>query len=323
MGNADLRQISSIEEIEYDSIAGKTVAVDAHNWLYKYITTVPHFTTTEYYTRSDGVELPNLIGITRGLKRFVKHNIEPVFVFDGTAHELKQQEIQSRKEAKQWAEKKSRNASTKIEKAKYDSYSQRLTPEIITTTLELMKLFGVSHFTAPQNAEAQASKMASNGDVQYVISDDYDTILFGSPRTIRNFTSSSRPLEELSLEKTLKNHQITQEQLIGLALLCGTDYNDGVHGVGTKTGLKYFKKHGTLDKILKEENKEIENKDTLIDIFTNPNVSSDYPAPSPISPDIDAVRKFIADNGIKMSEVETALEEIEQKTQQTGLSNWT
>lgn len=321
MGNADLRNISCISEIDYSRLSGQNVAVDAHNWLYKYITTISKFTNSNSYTRSDGEELPNLIGIPRGLKRFTKHNIKPVFVFDGTAHKLKNSEIESRKESKKWAKKKAEQSTSKIEKSKYESYAQRLTPEIIETSLHILSLFGVRYFTAPQNAEAQASKMAANGFVDYVISDDYDTILFGAPSTVRNFTSSKQ-LEQLSLNDTLEKHNITHQQLIHLSLLCGTDYNDGIHGIGSKTALKKIKEHGDLDTVLNKIDETIENKETLISIFSDPNVTTDYPYPSKIEPDIESIRSYLKQNNISIGEVETSLQSIKQDTQQTGISDW-
>ena len=83
MGNSDLRSLATIAEVSFDDLGGSVVAVDAHNWLYRYLTTTVRFTRDEAYTTGDGAEVANLIGVVKGLPKFFEHDITPVFVFDG------------------------------------------------------------------------------------------------------------------------------------------------------------------------------------------------------------------------------------------------
>ena len=53
MGNAALRQLAVIEEVTLSSLGGSVVAVDAHNWLYRYLTTTVKFTRAEAYTTAE------------------------------------------------------------------------------------------------------------------------------------------------------------------------------------------------------------------------------------------------------------------------------
>lgn len=322
MGNADLRTISSIQSIKYSDIAGHTVAVDAQNWLYKYVTTTTKFTNTREYTRDDGTKLPNLIGATQGMKRFVEHNITPIFVFDGTAHDLKHEEIQARKQARQTAKQHAQQTTNPIEKAKYQSHSQTLTTDILSTTKTLFDTFNATYFTAPQNAEAQASFLVTEDTARYVISDDYDTLLFGSPYTIRNFTSSTRPLELLDLVKTKQNHTLTQQQLVTLALLCGTDYNEGIHGIGPKTALKHIHEYDTLQTILTETNNTMNNAQTLQDLFTEPNITTDYPQPTPLDPDLHQLKDVLHEHNITTDSLKSTFKTITQSSKQPSLHNW-
>jgi flap endonuclease-1 len=70
MGNADLRDLAAIEEIPFADLSGSVVAVDAHNWLYRYLTTTVKWTNDAAYTTDDGTEVANLIGVVQGLPKF-------------------------------------------------------------------------------------------------------------------------------------------------------------------------------------------------------------------------------------------------------------
>ena len=88
MGNAALRDLAAIEDVPFEDLTGSVVAVDAHNWLYRYLTTTVKFTADGVYTTSDGTEVANLVGVVQGLPKFFEHDITPVFVFDGGVTEL-------------------------------------------------------------------------------------------------------------------------------------------------------------------------------------------------------------------------------------------
>ncbi|MFW5911405.1 MAG: flap structure-specific endonuclease, partial [Halolamina sp.] len=70
MGNADLRDVAVIEDVPFDSLSGSVVAVDAHNWLYRYLTTTVKFTADSVYTTRSGEEVANLVGVVQGLPKF-------------------------------------------------------------------------------------------------------------------------------------------------------------------------------------------------------------------------------------------------------------
>ena len=98
MGNADLRTLAAIEDVAFEDLDGSVVAVDAHNWLYRYLTTTVKFTSDGKYTTADGEEVANLIGVVQGLPKFFEHDLTPVFVFDGAVTDHKSAEIEQRRE---------------------------------------------------------------------------------------------------------------------------------------------------------------------------------------------------------------------------------
>ncbi|ELY43247.1 flap endonuclease-1 [Natronorubrum bangense] len=325
MGNAALRDIAVIEEIPFDDVEG-VVAVDAHNWLYRYLTTTVKWTNSDKYTTADGTEVANLIGIVQGLPKFFEHDITPVMVFDGGPSDLKADEIESRREQRESYEDQlevAREEGDTVAIAQLESRTQRLTPTIQETSRELLELLDVPIVEAPAEGEAQAAHMARRGDADYVGSEDYDALLFGAPLTLRQLTSKGNP-ELMDLEATLEHHDLTLEQLIDAAILIGTDFNDGVHGIGPKTAISEITEHGDLWSVLEARGDSVEYGDRVRQLFRDPNVTDDYEFETTLDPDLEAAKAYVTDEwGVDAGEVERGFERIEESVTQAGLDRWT
>ncbi|NKE35963.1 flap endonuclease-1 [Natronococcus sp. JC468] len=325
MGNAALRELAVIEEVPFDEIEG-VIAVDAHNWLYRYLTTTVKWTASEKYTTADGTEVANLIGIVQGLARFFEHDVTPVMVFDGGPSQLKSEEIESRREQRRTYEEQletAREEGDEVAIAQLESRTQRLTPTIQETSRELLELLDVPVVEAPAEGEAQAAHLVKRGDADYVGSEDYDALLFGAPLTLRQLTSKGDP-ELMDLEATLERHDLTLEQLIDAAILIGTDFNEGVSGIGPKTAISEITEHGDLWSVLEARGDTIEYGDRVRQLFRDPNVTDEYGFETTIEPDLEAARAYVTDEwGVAAGEVERSFERIEEYATQTGLDRWT
>lgn len=106
MGIANLRELAAIKPVEFDELEGTIVAVDALNWLYRYMSITVKYTESTDYTTNDGTEVPNLIGIIKGLPKFFEHDIFPIFIFDGESAQLKQKELDKRRQRRRRAAKR-------------------------------------------------------------------------------------------------------------------------------------------------------------------------------------------------------------------------
>jgi flap endonuclease-1 len=325
MGNAALRDIAVIEEIPYDEVEG-VIAVDAHNWLYRYLTTTVKWTASEKYTTADGTEVANLIGIVQGISRFFEEDVTPVMVFDGGPSQLKADEIESRREQRETYEEQletAREEGDQVAIAQLESRTQRLTPTIQETSRELLELLGVPVVEAPAEGEAQAAHIVKQGDADYVGSEDYDALLFGAPLTLRQLTSKGDP-ELMDLEATLERHELTLEQLIDAAILIGTDFNEGVSGIGPKTAISEITEHGDLWSVLEARGDTVEYGDRVRQLFRDPDVTDDYAFETSIEPDVEAARAYVTDEwGVDADEVARSFERIEEHSTQTGLDRWT
>ena len=325
MGNAALRDIAVVEPIPFGDLQGSVVAVDAHNWLYRYLTTTVRWTNSGAYTTPDGTEVANLIGIVQGLPKFFEHEIVPVMVFDGGPSELKSDEIESRREQREEYEDRletAREEGDAVTIAQLESFTQRLTPTIQETSRELLSLLDVPVVEAPAEGEAQAAHMARRGDADYVGSEDYDALLFGAPLTLRQLTSKGDP-ELMDLEATLDAHDLTLEQLIDVAILVGTDFNPGVDGVGPKTALSLISEHGDLWSALEACGGHVEYGDRVRELFRDPAVTDDYAYTTEIDPDVAAARTYVCEEwAVDPEEVARGFERIEESLVQTGLDEW-
>ncbi|ELZ27435.1 flap endonuclease-1 [Halosimplex carlsbadense 2-9-1] len=325
MGNADLRDLAAIDEVPFDDLSGSLVAVDAHNWLYRYLTTTVRWTNDSIYTTADGEEVANLVGVVQGLPKFFEHDITPVFVFDGSVVDLKDDEVEQRREDREKREEQleqAREEGDGVAVARLESQTQRLTDTILSTTREVLELLDVPVIEAPAEGEAQATHMAREGAVDYVGTEDYDALLLGAPLTLRQLTSKGDP-ELMDFEATLDDRDITWEQLVDAAILMGTDFNEGISGYGPKTAVTAVREHGDIWGVFEAEDVYVDNADRIRDLFLNPAVTDDYEFDREVEPDLEAARAFVCEEWeVAEDEVERGFERIEQSVVQTGLDRW-
>jgi flap endonuclease-1 len=248
------------KEISIPELSGKKLVVDGNNILYQFLSTIRQPDGTPLMD-SHGNITSHLTGLFHRTAKLMHYNIRLVFVFDGKPPELKKAERERRagikKEAKQQYEEAKKAGDTEGMK-KYSMRTSRLTPEMIDEAIELINAMGLPVIKAPSEGEAQAAYMVKKGDIFAEISQDYDCLLFGVPRMVQNLTISERKKKKdklayetvkpviIELEPNLKHLSLTQDQLIVLGILVGTDYNiGGIKGIGPKKALDLIKQHKT------------------------------------------------------------------------------
>ncbi len=327
------------EEVEVEYFSGKKIAVDALNALYQFIATIRQPDGTPLKD-SQGRITSHLSGILYRVSNMVEVGIKPIFVFDGKPPEFKRAEIEERKKIREEAEIKWKRALElgMIEEArKYAQASARVDEYIIESAKTLLKLMGIPIVQAPSEGEAQAAYMAKKGDVDYTGSQDYDSLLFGSPKLARNLAiTGKRKLpgkkvyveikpEIIELEKNLKKLGITREQLVDIALLIGTDYNEGVEGIGIKKAYKYIKNYGDIFKVLRVL--KVQPKEPIEEIrefFLNPPVTDNYELKFG-KLDEDGIIEFLCEeHDFSRDRVEKAIEKLKSgvKASQQTLERW-
>lgn len=266
--------IISKKQIQFSDLKGKTLAVDAFNAIYQFLTTIRQMDGTPLKD-SKGNVTSHISGLFYRNMRLILKDIKLIYVFDGEAPELKGKTWEKRKKEKDLAKEKYEKAVADEDVEAMGKYSRRdvsLDEKKIEESKELLKAMGIAIVQAPGEGEAQASFMAKeNKEIYAVSSQDYDCLMFKAPKLIQNLGMSKKRKtlsgyvevfpQVINLENTLKELEINQEQLICLGILCGTDYNPGgVHGLGPKKSLKLIKEHKTKKEIFKaiEDNEKLE-----------------------------------------------------------------
>jgi len=262
-----LKDLASIKETSIEELHGKVLAVDAHNILYQFLTTIRQ-RDGSLLTDSKGRVTSHLNGLFYRTTKLMQKGLKLVFVFDGKPPELKNKETARRKERKKEARVKFEAAKERGEEEemkKYAARTARLTSEMIEESKELLDYLGIPVVQAPSEGEAQAGQMVKDGKAWAVVSQDFDNLLFGCPRMVRNLSIDGKRKigprwvtvkpELILLSETLNKLGIDQDQLIVLGILIGTDYNiGGVPGIGPKTALKLVKENEDFDEIFEKVN---------------------------------------------------------------------
>ncbi|KAI0833524.1 hypothetical protein BC628DRAFT_1308717 [Trametes gibbosa] len=110
--------------------------------------------------------------------------------------------------------------------------SEDVTHQMVSQIMVMLRLFGIPYITAPMEAEAQCAALLSLGLVDGIITDDSDVFLFGGARVLKNMFNQSKTVECFLLSDLERELGLDRDKLVRLAYLLGSDYTDGLPGVG-------------------------------------------------------------------------------------------
>jgi len=286
-----IRELTSPKKIELKELKGKVIAIDTMNVLYQFLSIIIRTDTAQPLRSESGKITSHISGLFYRSINLIENGIKPVYVFDGKPSMLKTKTVEERKTIREEAKKTYEKALEEgdiIEAYKYARTSYRITSEMIDESKQLLNIMGIPYVQAESEGESQAAYMVKKGDAYAVGSQDYDAILFGTPILIRNLAISGRRRgpggtvihlepEIIFLKDILETYNLTQEQLIDIGIMIGTDFHKGIKGVGIKTALKYIKKYGNFKTAWEKEKFEFDgNYDAIKEIFLNPKVNKEY-----------------------------------------------
>ena len=284
-----LSELVNARQVEVGDLKGKTIAIDAYNVMYQFLTTIRDRFTGEPLRDSQGRVTSHLSGIFYRTSKLIENGMKIAYVFDGEPPEFKKQTVEQRKGIRKEAEEKWKQAVEKGDMEGIRRYSQaaaRLTKDMVAEAKRLLNYMGVPWVQAPSEGEAQVAYLVRKGRVWACGSQDWDSLLFGAPRLVRNLTITGRrklPGKEkyitvkpeiVELDSVLSELGISHDQLITLGILVGTDYNQGgIKGIGPKTALKTVKEKGSMESVFSDlEWKFKTTPQEIFNFFKNPPV---------------------------------------------------
>ena len=285
----DLKSLLVRDKTKLESFTNKIVAIDAYNAIYQFLAIIRgpeglHLTDTQ------GRVTSHITGLLYRNINFLSLGIKPVYVFDGKPPSLKSAEIEHRKQIKKDATVKYERAVSegKMEDArKFAQQTTSMKDGMVEDSKHLLDLFGIPYIQAPSEGEATAALLTTTGHADVAASQDFDSILFGARKLVRNFTNSGRRKlpnrntyieiepEIIDYRKNLEALGITREQLIDVGILIGTDFNpDGFERVGPKTAIKMIREYGKLEDVTQiQEQLETIDYNAIRKIFLEPEVA--------------------------------------------------
>jgi len=343
----DLRDLIPREakrEVSLKELEGRTVALDAYNMLYQFLSAIRQQDGTPLMD-SRGRITSHLSGLFYRTVNMVEMGIRVVYVFDGKPPELKAKELEARMQVKKEAQRKYELAKqlgdTELMK-RYAMATSRLTQDMVSEAKRLLEAMGIPYVQAPEEGEAQAAYIARRGDAWAAGSQDYDSLLFGSPRLVRNLAiTGKRKLprkniyveikpEVIHLQKLLGTLGITREHLVLAGIMVGTDYNPGgISGIGPKRALTIIRSLRDTEKILAYLEKQgVENAREIFEYFMKPNVLQDYRLEWR-EPEAGEIKHILVDeHDFSVSRVERAIERLRKayreklRPTRRGLDAW-
>lgn len=271
MGIAALKKLLPTQPFDPASLRGRTVAVDADNLIWSFVTALA--------AGGEPVPSAHLFGLVARLTQYGKWGARSVWVFDGVQPALKAGTLQARADRIEAARVAGDNAQAAVSVTEADLAECR----------ELLSAAGVPWIVAPGESDAQCARLVEDGHAWAAVTQDWDIALFGAPRALRNLTlSKTRTPEVLELAPALAAAGLTRAQLVDAAILIGTDYNEGVHGVGPVKAVKLVRA-GQMP--------AVPGIDEVRALFLDHPVDRGF-RPSWRAPDVDALRAMLAPRGI-------------------------
>ncbi len=329
-----LTQLVDGEAVNTEKLFDRVIAVDAFNWIYQFLSTIRQPDGTPLKDSKDRVT-SHLTGLYYRSIKLIETGVRPVYVFDGKPPEFKQVVAQRRdvraEALREWQ--KALEEKDYVAASKFAKRSTQITSDSIESSKTLLEAMGIPYIQAPSEGEAMCAAIVANGDAYCAASQDYDTLLFGATRLIRNLSISGKKKrgneyvhvnpEMLLLENLLKKLNIDRDQLIMLGILIGTDFNPGgIAGYGPKKALELVKEKKTMEKVFEGLPWEFSTSpEQIFDFFKNPpTVKYDIKFGEP---DEQKIKSFMCDeHDFSEERIESSLKRIKEKSDQKSLSRW-
>jgi flap endonuclease-1 len=272
-----LRPLVTPQELPWEALAGKTLAVDGFNAVYQFLATIRQ-RDGQLFSDGQGRVTSHLMGTFYRTTSLLEQGVLPVWVFDGKPPERKAGTIRRRIEAKERAEEAWQQAlaAGDLETARRKAaQTSHLTREMVDELHVLLRGLGVPVVQAPGEGEAQAAALAASGATWASASEDYDSLLFGTPRLVRGLAARARAgqapgAQLIDRAELLTGLGIDQEELIALGIVVGTDFNDGAAGYGPKRALKLVQEHLGFDRTMEKAGIGLDEARAVAEIFRRP-----------------------------------------------------
>ena len=152
---------------------------------------------------------------------------------------------------------------------KIDNQMVSILPSDISTVAHMCSLLSIPFYYASQEAESFASYLCLNGNVDAVVTEDTDVLAYGSTHWISSLAHDGT-CTEIMMADILNQMELSRPQFLDFCILCGTDYNESLKGIGPVSSYKHVREG--LDAFLETYTGSVDelNRDKVRTIFDTP-----------------------------------------------------
>lgn len=119
-----------------------------------------------------------------------------------------------------------------------DRMTSSVTQKITSEIKGLLKLFGIPYITAPMEAEAQCAFLEKIGRTEGTVTDDSDVWLFGANVVYKDFFDNQKYVKQFKSIDIKQKFALSRNSFIQLAFLVGSDYTNGIDGIGPVSAIE-------------------------------------------------------------------------------------
>lgn len=328
---------NSISEVHLSNFTLKKVAVDVSLYMFR----------SKARANAKGLHdqwISEFIYIVASLR---KYNIHPLFVYDSTAPVEKDERRKERASKKQSLRDRVALISRALEQyyktqeidpillkiSDQDQYLlspqekifdvelarsklERLKSQIIDVnemdfvlTRQLFDILNVPYIEASTEAEKTCSFLCRNGIVDAVLTEDTDVLAYGAPVFLSNLDTVKGTVTQIDFKQVLEDMGIGSKSFLDLCILCGTDYNNNIKGIGPEKSYSLIKQYLTIENIgdVKDALGNSKYDVTTLNYIKcrqlfqisqdDPNILFKYTG----YPDIENLKQFLDENGIRFN----------------------
>lgn len=305
----------SISTQHISNFKGTKIAIDSEILIYQY--------------RANGDKNSHIYGFINNVFWYLKHDIIPIYVFDGMPSVSKKKNILSKRlsikeKLYQNYEETETEMFEQLSKIKepfkiLDKETnvvidelQKIHKKIVSLSVNrahrqeckyLLKLMGIPYIHAFEDAEALCVSLYYKSIVDYIYTEDTDAILYsvsylpktrGYPKILRkNFMPNM--ITVIDVQKILSQFELNRKEFIDFCILCGCDFSETVPKLGPVKSYFIIKKYGSIENIKSSGIIELPDNFEYVEareIF-NKNHDKEVTTISLSEPDIEGLKEYL------------------------------